>query len=442
LAITPSNPNLPTSPLPRRSQHTVLQTGLEPGPEPRSEPGSQIGPQTGPRPWPFASAALAEQAANHRQRQLRSLTPIDALQVQRGQQILLNFSANDYLGLAKHPAVIARAVDYTQRYGASATASRLVAGAFVIHQQLEGQLAAALGYEAALLFGTGFQANATVIPALVGKDAKETLILCDRLIHNSLITGILASGARFIRFPHNNMAALERQLHKTEGHYRRRLIISETVFSMDGDRADLDRLIALAEKFAAFLYLDDAHALGVLGPAGMGLAARRPGVDLLVGTFGKSCGAAGAFVACSEQLRDYLINFCPGVIYTTALPPGSIGAVAAALELIPTLEAERSQLATEAEWLRRQLEGLGYGTGGSQSQIVPAIVGPEAEALALAAHLETQGYLATAIRPPTVPAHTARIRFALSCHHRREHLAGLVAAIAGFRQGRMGTSTS
>ena len=387
-------------------------------------------PKPCPKAWPFADQALAEREANHRKRELRSLTPVDALHIQRDGQTLLNFSANDYLGLSKHPQVIAQSVDYTQRYGTSATASRLVAGAFTIHEQLEVQLSSALGHEAALLFGTGFQANSTVIPALVGNDAKETLILCDRLVHNSLVQGILASGARFIRFPHNDMAALERQLQKASDKYQRLMVISETVFSMDGDRADVDALVTLAEQFGAFLYLDDAHALGVLGPDGMGLAAQRLSVDLLVGTFGKSCGAAGAFVACSAQLRDYLVNFCAGVIYTTALPPGVVGAVSAALDLIPTMESERQHLATEAKWLRYQLEALGYGTGGSESQIVPAIIGPEADTLALANHLETEGYLATAIRPPTVPANTARIRFALSSHHQREHLAGLVAAIA------------
>ncbi len=410
--MTQNQPNQPNSPQPNASPHAV--------------PAKTISSKS----WPFAEQALAEREASHRRRALRSLTPIDTLHVSREGQTLLNFSANDYLGLAKHPQVIARSVDYTQRYGTSATASRLVAGAFTIHEQLEAQLSSSLGHEAALLFGTGFQANSTVIPALVGNDAKETLVLCDRLVHNSLVKGILASGARFIRFPHNDMAALERQLKKGAEKYQRLMVISETVFSMDGDRADVDALISLANRFNAFLYLDDAHALGVLGPDGMGLGARRPGVDLLVGTFGKACGAAGAFVTCSEQLRDYLINFCAGVIYTTALPPGVVGAVSAALDLIPNLEAERQHLATEAQWLRHQLEELGYGTGGSESQIVPAIIGPEAETLALANHLETQGYLATAIRPPTVPANTARIRFALSCHHQREHLGGLVDAIA------------
>jgi len=412
--------NAPGSPL--------ISAGLSTG---KGEGGSQESRRIrSARAWPFAERALVEREAKHRRREVRSLTPIDALHIQRDGQTLLNFSANDYLGLSKHPQVIARSIDYTQRYGTSATASRLVAGAFNIHEQLEVQLSSLLGHEAALLFGTGFQANSTVIPALVGNDAKETLILCDRLVHNSLVKGILASGARFIRFPHNDMAALERQLRKGAEKSRRLMVISETVFSMDGDRADVDALIALADRFNAFLYLDDAHALGVLGPAGMGLAARRPGVDLLVGTFGKSCGAAGAFVACSSQLRDYLINFCAGVIYTTALPPAVVGAVSAALDLIPTMEPERQHLVTEAQWLRHQLEALGYGTGGSASQIVPAIIGSEATTLALSHHLETQGYLATAIRPPTVPAQTARIRFALSCHHQREHLAGLVSAIA------------
>lgn len=383
----------------------------------------------------FVAQAQAERQQQQRSRSLHPLQPPlqfplqrhDAVHVWRQGQRLLSFSSNDYLGLSKHPALIAAAQDYTGRYGTSATASRLVVGTFDIHAQLEQQLAAACGQEAALLFSSGFQANSTILPALLDR---QSLVLCDRLVHNSLLQGILASGARFVRYGHNDLDHLHRLLQKqSKKGYSRILIVTETVFSMDGDRTDLDQLIPLAEQYNAILYLDDAHALGVLGKNGMGLAAHRPGVDLVVGTFGKAFGAFGAFVACSQALREHLINTCPGFIYTTALPPGVVGAIAAALALIPTLTAERQTLAHHADLLRTQLQALGYDSGASSTHIIPVMVGAEAAALQLSQTLEAQGILAAAIRPPTVATGTSRLRLALSSQHRLDHLDCLIRAI-------------
>ena len=214
-----------------------------------------------------------------------------------------------------------------------------------------------------------------------------------------------------------------------------RFILTESVFSMDGDRADVARLAALAERYQAFVYLDEAHATGVLGPGGMGLAGLAPGgVDLAMGTFSKALGGFGAYVAGSRALCDYLVNACSGFIYTTALPPAVLGAMDAALDLVPTLDAERTRLAASGERLRTALHGLGVDTGDSSTQIVPAIVGDEARALALAAALEQRGLLAVAIRPPTVPAGTSRLRIALSAAHRDgdidQLIDGLTAALA------------
>jgi 8-amino-7-oxononanoate synthase len=388
-----------------------------------------------PNKWAFAQKVLADRDHHHRRRHLTPLIPLTATQIQKGNQTLLNFSSNDYLGLSKHPALLEAASQALQRYGTSATASRLVAGTYDIHTSLEIQLAQAVGKEAALLFGTGFQCNATVIPTLVDR---HSLILADRLIHNSLIQGALASGARFLRFPHNDLTALEAQLQKAQAQqtYNRILLLSETVFSMDGDRCDLEGLVALAQRYDAMLYLDDAHALGVLGPQGMGLAAHQPGVDFVVGTFGKAFGAFGAFIACSALLRDYLVNVCPGLIYTTALPPAVVGTIAAALDLVPRLEAERGHLAGLADQLRLQLGALGYDTAGSRSQIVPAIVGAEDATLALAGYLERSGILATAIRPPTVAVNTARLRLTLSSAHQFDDLDTLITVLSRFSWGR------
>lgn len=378
----------------------------------------------------FVEQALAERAQKQQLRSLQPLHPLDAVRVTSHGQTLLNFTSNDYLGLSKHPQLIATAQHYTAQYGTGATASRLVSGTYDIHQHLEEQLAAATGREAALLLNSGFQANATLLPVLLDR---QSLVLCDRLVHNSLIYGIRASGARFSRYAHNDLNHLENALQQARQQgVRRILIVTETVFSMDGDCSDVEALIQLANQYGAILYLDDAHAVGVLGKQGMGLAAYHPEIDIVVGTCGKAFGSFGAFVTCSRSLRQYLINFCPGFIYTTALPPAVIGAIEAALSLIPSLDAERLHLTQLSQTLRTELQALGYSTAASRTHIVPLILGSETRTLHLSNWLKQQGILATAIRPPTVAAGTSRLRFALSSSHTFEHLQSLVQTIASW----------
>jgi 8-amino-7-oxononanoate synthase len=377
-----------------------------------------------PHKLAFIAAALNDRAQHQRVRSFSPLTPEDAVYVSKHGQSLLNFSSNDYLGLSKHPALIEAAQTYAHQYGTGATASRLVVGTYDIHHQLESHFAAACGQEAALLFSSGFQANSTILPVLLDR---QSLVLCDRLVHSSLIQGILSSRARFSRYRHNDMNHLETLLKKaTNQSHQRILIATETLFSMDGDRSDVTALVQLARQYNAILYLDDAHALGVYGKHGMGLAAHHEGIDIVVGTFGKAFGSFGAVITCSQAMRDYLINVCPGLIYTTALPPSIIGAIAAALDLIPTLDAERTNLYQMADGLRQQVQQLGYDTGLSDSHIIPIIVGSDDQALRLSHWLETRGMLATAIRPPTVAAGTARIRVSLSSCHTVAHVKQLV----------------
>ena len=279
----------------------------------------------------FLDDALTRQRQVQRWRSLTPVHPIDAVHLQKGDRTLINFSANDYLGLSKHPQLIAAAQAYAERYGTGATASRLVSGTYDIHAQLEASIAAAVGKEAALIFNSGFQTNVSIISTLVDR---KSLVVCDRLVHNSLVQGILLSRARLKRYRHNDLGHLEALLKSAmeNGSYNRILVVSETVFSMDGDRSDVDGLIQLAQQYQTLLYMDDAHALGVLGPQGMGLAAHKPGIDVVVGTFGKSFGAFGAFVACSAKLRDYLVNFCRAFIYTTGLPPQNVLEIGAAYQ--------------------------------------------------------------------------------------------------------------
>ena len=352
---------------------------------------------------------------------------------------LIDASSNDYLGLSQHPLVKARAAEWTERHGAGAPASRLVTGTRDITLEVEEKLAAFKRCEAALLFSTGFQANATVIPALAKLGAgalcvpgiplrgQATAIFSDELNHASIIHGVRATKGPTEIFRHNDLDHLDELLGRHSG---RKLILTESVFSMDGDRADLPALVQLAERHGAALYVDEAHATGVLGPQGCGLAAECGGVDVVMGTLGKALGAFGAYIAGSRALIDWLVNRCPGFIYTTALPPAVLGAVDAALDLVPGMDAERAQLATNSRRLRDALALRNYDTLNSSTQIIPAVIGSAADALAAAQRLEEAGVIAVAIRPPTVPEGTSRLRLTLHANLDETGLQRLLDAVA------------
>ena len=367
---------------------------------------------------PLFDEALAQAERETRRRTLRAVEPRDHGRVNLGGRELIDVSSNDYLGLARHPALIERARDWTARYGAAASGSRLVRGTFHIHLEVEAKLAGLMGTPAALMFASGWQANASILPALFALGEGPALVFADRHMHASLHHGCKAAGAREIRFRHNDLDHLERLLAERSGEPGRRFILTESVFSMDGARADVVRLADIARRHDAFLYLDEAHAIGVLGPRGMGLSGLAPGgVDLVMGAFSKAVGSFGAYVAGSRSLIDYLVNACSGLIYSTALPPPVLGAVDAALDLIPGMDAERAHLASLSAQLREGLGKLGVDTLDSTTHIVPAVVGEAADALALSQRLQAAGVLAVAIRPPTVPKGASRLRFALSAAH-------------------------
>jgi len=379
----------------------------------------------------FWSATLSSLEDANRRRSLRDVVRLPGGRIKIGDgPVLLDFCSNDYLGLSFRPELIRKICESVAEHGAGAGASRLVAGNLAAFAAIEAKLAAGKGTEAALVFVSGVQANLTMLPALL--DAKalgaEPLVYADRLNHASLIAGCVSAGVRQNRFRHNDLAHLEELLERDKGLGRPRFIVTESVFSMDGDCADISQLSTLAEKYGAFLYIDEAHATGVLGANGFGLAHGLKNA-LVMGTFSKGLGGFGAYAACSATLREYLVNRCGGVIYATALPPAVLGAMAAALELMPGLDAERAHVQALAADLRKRLEVAGFDTGASTTQIVPLILGEEKKVLALAAALEAEGFLAAAIRPPTVPAGTSRMRFTVSAAHRAEDVAALAAAV-------------
>lgn len=363
-------------------------------------------------------------------RVLKPGRPEGAAALWRNGRRLINFSSNDYLGLAGHPALIERARAWTEEWGAGARSSRLVTGTTELHAALEDKLARLKGAEAGLILNSGYQANSAILPALFDRRilGAEAVVFADTLIHASLHHGCRSAGVRPHLFRHSDLDHLEELLNEHGGGAR--FIITESVFSMDGDRADLTALAGLAERHDAFLYVDDAHATGVLGPQGLGLASTAgTGIDLVMGTFSKGLGGFGAYVVCSAVMKDYLVNRCRGLIYSTALPPGVLGAMDAALDIVPTLDAERQRLHAGAEALRQALSGAGLDTAGSTTQIVPALIGEVDTVLAVSAMLEEAGVLGIAIRPPTVPVGTSRIRFAVTADHSSEDLDALIALV-------------
>jgi 8-amino-7-oxononanoate synthase len=351
--------------------------------------------------------------------------------VDRGSgRVLLDFSSNDALGLSHHPALIAGAQSFAAQWGTGSGGSRLVSGNLPPFAAIEAKVARAKGSEAALLLASGFQANATILPALFDSAVlgAPPQVFADRLNHASLIHGCLAAGVRQKRYRHNDLGHLETLLAAHPGGAK--FIVSETVFSMEGDRVDIAALAALARKYDAFLYLDDAHATGTLGEHGFGLARKLDGTAwLAMGTFSKAMGGFGAYVACSAVLRDYLVNRCWGLVYATALPPPVLGAIDAAVELLPALTAERACLAAHGNRLRAALAAAGLDCGPSSTHIVPVLLGKEETAMRLAAALDGEGMLAVAIRPPTVPRGTSRLRLSLSVAHADADLDRLIETL-------------
>ncbi|MGD0274042.1 MAG: 8-amino-7-oxononanoate synthase [Gaiellaceae bacterium] len=332
----------------------------------------------------------------------------------RGGARLVNLSSNNYLGLAGHPLLIEAAAKGAAR-GAGSGSSRLVTANDPETAALDEKIAAFKGSEAALLVGSGYLANVGVLAALADRD---TAVFSDRLNHASIVDGVRLSGAQAHRYRHLDLDQLEELLRSSSA--ERKLIVTDTIFSMDGDTAPLTELVELKNRYDALLVLDDAHGGGVFGPNGegyaheLGLAGE---IELTIGTFSKAFGAYGAYVAASRALIDQLVSSCRTLIYSTALPPSVVASIDAAIELVREVGDRREALRKKSERFRTRLAEIGFDTGASTTQIVPAIVGSSERALELARALEERGVLAVAIRPPTVPTGQARIRFSLMASH-------------------------
>lgn len=346
----------------------------------------------------------------------------------------LNLSGNDYLGLASNRELIAefysriKPESLLEQFGPGSSASRLMTGNSNLYEELEQKLVGLYGRQRSMVFNSGYHCNAGILPALA---EKGDLIIADKLCHASLIDGMRLSRAESIRYRHLDYDHLKSILEEKRTRYNRVFIVSESVFSMDGDLVDLPRLASLKEQFNCVLYLDEAHAIGVYGSKGLGLAEQEgliEDVDILLGTFGKALAGLGGFVSCSEEVADYLVNRARPFIYSTGLPPVCLNWLLFVLDHVPAMVNERKKLQEMAENLRQRLVREELATGGS-SQIIPVIIGNSEKTLSVAKKLRASGFWLTAVRPPTVPSNTARLRLSLSTAFVPEDLALLPGLI-------------
>jgi glycine C-acetyltransferase len=347
-----------------------------------------------------------------------------------GREVLL-LCSNNYLGLANHPCLKDAAIKAIERYGVGSGAARLVSGNMELHEALERRIAEFKGTEAALVFNSGYAANTGAIPALVGRG---DIIFSDRLNHASIVDGALLSRARLVRYPHNDTCALRGLLEKAPVGCRR-LIVTDGVFSMDGDMAPLNELVSLKKEFDALLMIDDAHATGVLGTGGRGtaeLCGITESVDIQMGTLGKGLGSFGAYIAASRELIEYMINRARSFIFSTSLPPAVLAASLAAIDLVDSSCGAqlREKLRDNFLFFRDQLDKSGFNTLGSSTQIVPVFVGEADKTMEFTARLLEKGIFVQGIRPPTVPVGTSRLRCTVMATHSKQDLECAVEAIS------------
>ena len=362
----------------------------------------------------------------------RSLPPLihDGRNVILNGQRMVNLSSNDYLGLANNISLRKEFLKTItpETFLPTSSSSRLLTGNFTDYQELEQQLAAMFGTESALIFNSGYHANTGILPAVSNA---QTLILADKLVHASLIDGIRLSSAKCIRYRHNDLSQLQRLISENHNAYEQIIIVTESIFSMDGDEADLHALVQLKKSYSnILLYVDEAHAFGVRGDNGLGCAEEQNcinDIDFLVGTFGKAIASAGAYIACRQVIREYLINKMRTFIFTTALPPINIQWTSWILEQLPSLQEKRTHLLRISNKLKTAL----VDNCPSVSHIVPMIVGASENTICKAEEIQRKGFYALPVRPPTVPEGTSRIRFSLTADITEHEIDQLIKLING-----------
>lgn len=360
-------------------------------------------------------------------REIKNIEKLEGKYIWMEGKKYLDFSSSNYMGFRDDVRIVEAAKDALVKYGMGSGASRVVVGTATLYKELEELIALEKRKEASLIFNSGYDANLGIISTIVGKN---DVVFCDKLNHASIYDGIALSGAKMMRFKHNDMKDLESKLKMFRKGYKRALIVVDSVFSMDGDKADLKEIVRLKDKYDVTLMIDEAHGGGVLGENGMGLAEELDileQVDINMGTFSKAYGSQGAYVAASREIIDYLINHCRSLIYTTSMPPVVVGASLEAMKLTKNEKGRREHLKYLGDYLRSKMKEAEIDTQESTTQIVPIVVGDNEETLGLSVFMKDHGIMAPAIRKPTVT--TPRIRISLSSNHSKEDIDFLVETV-------------
>ncbi|MBI5207954.1 MAG: 8-amino-7-oxononanoate synthase [Candidatus Firestonebacteria bacterium] len=367
---------------------------------------------------------------NNAFRTLKKITSPCSSHITINNKKTLNFCSNNYLGFTTNPDVIDYSIKILKEYGTGAGASRLIAGNLSPHFVLEQKLAEFLGTEDTLVFSSGYQANIGVITALAGHN---DALFCDRLCHASIIDGAMLSKAKLFRYPHKDCQTLKKLLDKHKNTYKHKIIITESVFSMDGDIAPLLELVKIAKKFNCLLIIDEAHAIGVIGENGRGVyelfGIKLDDSLLIIGTLGKALGSAGAFVACNQTLKNYFINKSRSFIFTTAPTPVSMATAIKSIELIKSSTESRKNLLDNAQKFRTELKTLGFDCLESETQIIPVIIGDNKKTVLFSKLLLEKGIYILGIRPPTVPLNTARLRISIMATHTKDEIKECINAL-------------
>jgi len=375
--------------------------------------------------------ALQEKKRQHRYRKRRIISSPQQAEIIFDGKNVISFCSNDYLGLANHPQLKQATIDAVKKFGVGSGSAHLVNGHSIAHHQLEEELAEFTGYPRALLFSTGYMANLGLCQALLDKN---DFVFEDRLNHASLIDGGLISGARFQRYLHNDVASLQNKISKTEKSTGEKLVLTDGVFSMDGDIAELPALVALCKTSDSWLMIDDAHGFGTLGKTGKGclqhFSLNNDDVPIYMATLGKAMGTAGAFIAGSDDLIETLIQQARSYIYTTAMPAAIAEATRCSLKLVQDEQEHLQALNHNITYFRSGCKQAGLCIEDSQTAIQPLIIGDEKQTVSISQQLFNAGFLATAIRPPTVPEGTSRLRITLSARHTQAHIEQLIETLA------------